>query len=471
MNASQSSNDAFPTALHVAAARAITHELLPAAEVLADTLRRRADELDDVVKPGRTHLMDAVPVTLGQELSGYAAQVSDAVEQVAATMPRLCEVPLGGTAVGTGPQHRRPASAIRWSPSSPRSPTSRSPRPATPSRPRPRATRWWPPRARCARWRVALTKIVNDLRWMGSGPRTGLHEIALPELQAGSSIMPGKVNPVIPEAVAQVCAHVIGLDASIAWGGAAGAFELNTMMPMMGSNLLEAITLLANACSVLEAKAVRGFSVDVDHLAAMAAASPAVVTALNTTIGYERAADIVKQAATDGVSIVDAVRARVDAGDLPAAALEAIDPRRLAHPHDWTPAPPDPRVGGATRRHAGGDVGSQIDTVDAYIDSFPAEVRPILEAVRSTIRGVLPNAEEAITYAIPTFIVDGRSLVHFAGWKHHVSVYPAPETDGELEERLARYRSGAATAKFPLNEPIPYDLIADIVELLRLQKD
>ena len=331
VNASQSSNDVFPTALHLAAAHAITHELLPAVETLADTFEHRATEFADAVKPGRTHLMDAVPVTLGQEFGGYAAQLRSSLEHIAATMPRLCEVPLGGTAVGNGlntPAGYR-ASVVQEL-------AALTKLPLTPARNG--------FEAQAARdglvatsgalrgLAVALTKIVNDLRWMNSGPRTGLHEIALPNLQAGSSIMPGKVNPVIPEAVAQVCAHVIGLDASIAWGGAAGSFELNTMMPMMGTNLLDEITLLASACAVLESKAVRGLTADTTYLAVMAAASPAVITALNTTIGYERAAAIVKEADLEGVSIVEAVAARVAAGELPADALEAIDPIRLAHP-------------------------------------------------------------------------------------------------------------------------------------------
>ena len=331
VNASQSSNDAFPTALHVAAADAITHQLLPAVETLAQTCEVRANEFANTVKPGRTHLMDAVPVTLGQEFSGYAAQLRFSLEQIAATMPRLCEVPLGGTAVGHGlntPRGFRSAVVAELA---------RITRlPLTPARNG--------FEAQAARdglvatsgalrgLAVTLTKIVNDLRWMNSGPATGLGEIALPELQAGSSIMPGKVNPVIPEAVAQVCAHVIGLDASIAWGGAAGSFELNTMMPMMGSNLLEAIHLLANSSAVLETKAVRGLTANTDHMAQMAAASPAVVTALNTTIGYERAGQIVKQAASQGISIMDAVRAQIASGELEADALEAVDPIRLAHP-------------------------------------------------------------------------------------------------------------------------------------------
>jgi len=333
VNASQSSNDVFPTALHVAALRATTHELLPAGETLADSLATRSEEFAEVVKTGRTHLMDAVPVTLGQEFSGYAAQVRHGLEQLAATLPRLAEVPLGGTAVGTGlntpPGFRGDVVAeLAHATRLPLMPA-RDAFEAQSARDAMVATS-----GALRTLAVALLKIVNDLRWMNSGPTAGLGEIRLPELQAGSSIMPGKVNPVIPEAVAQVCVQVIGLDTSITWCAAAGSFELNTMMPLMGTNLLDSITLLANACAVLEAKAIRGLTADVDRLAAIAALSPAVATALNTTIGYERAAALVKEAANDGASIGEAVARAVAAGDLPPEALEAIDPKRLAHPRD-----------------------------------------------------------------------------------------------------------------------------------------
>ncbi|WP_226924388.1 class II fumarate hydratase [Georgenia satyanarayanai] len=306
VNASQSSNDVFPSSIHIAATAAVVHDLLPALDTLAVSLERKAEELSDVVKSGRTHLMDATPVTLGQEFAGYATQLRYGIARVEAALPRLAELALGGTAVGTGintPAGFAPAAIARIAENT--------------GLPLTEATNHF--EAQSAQdsavemsgalrtVAVSLVKICNDLRWMGSGPNTGLGEIAIPDLQPGSSIMPGKVNPVIPEATLMVCAQVIGNDATIAFAGASGSFELNVMLPVIARNLLESITLLANASVALATRTVDGVTANVDRARALAESSPSIVTPLNRVIGYEAAAAIAKHAVKNGTTIREAV--------------------------------------------------------------------------------------------------------------------------------------------------------------------
>lgn len=296
VNMSQSSNDTFPTATHVAATEAAVTDLVPALEHLHAALATKASEWKTVVKSGRTHLMDAVPVTLGQEFGGYARQIEAGIERVNATLPRLGELPIGGTAVGTGlnaPDGFGPkvvAELVKSTGVDALTPAKNSFEA--------QAARDGLVEASGALRTVAvsLTKIANDIRWMGSGPLTGLGEIALPDLQPGSSIMPGKVNPVLPEATTQVAAQVIGNDAAIAWGGAAGAFELNVYIPVMARNLLESFTLLANVSRLFADKCVSGLVAHEEHLKTLAESSPSIVTPLNSAIGYEEAAAVAKQA-------------------------------------------------------------------------------------------------------------------------------------------------------------------------------
>ncbi|ARE35360.1 aspartate ammonia-lyase [Rhodococcus sp. BH4] len=296
VNMSQSSNDTFPTATHVAATEAAVTDLVPALERLHAALATKATEWKTVVKSGRTHLMDAVPVTLGQEFGGYARQIEAGIERVNATLPRLGELPIGGTAVGTGlnaPDGFGPkvvAELVKSTGVDALTPAKNSFEA--------QAARDGLVEASGALRTIAvsLTKIANDIRWMGSGPLTGLGEIALPDLQPGSSIMPGKVNPVLPEATTQVAAQVIGNDAAIAWGGAAGAFELNVYIPVMARNLLESFTLLANVSRLFADKCVSGLVAHEEHLKTLAESSPSIVTPLNSAIGYEEAAAVAKQA-------------------------------------------------------------------------------------------------------------------------------------------------------------------------------
>ncbi|MEV5824563.1 class II fumarate hydratase [Spirillospora sp. NPDC052242] len=327
VNASQSSNDVFPSSIHIAATGAVVDELVPALRHLRDALHAKSREFATVVKAGRTHLMDATPVTLGQEFGGYAAQVNHGVERLEAALPRLAELPLGGTAVGTGIN----------------TPDGFAPRviaeiaratglPLTEARNHFEAqgARDGLVEASGALRTIAvsLTKIANDLRWMGSGPRAGLAEIRLPDLQPGSSIMPGKVNPVIPEAVTQVAAQVIGNDAAVAFGGASGSFELNVMLPMLARNVLESITLLANASRLLADRCVAGIEADADRMREYAESSPSIVTPLNRYIGYEEAAKVAKQALAERRTIREVVleRGHVDAGRLTLEQLdEALD--------------------------------------------------------------------------------------------------------------------------------------------------
>ncbi|MFE9457019.1 class II fumarate hydratase [Streptomyces californicus] len=334
VNASQSSNDVFPSSIHIAATAAVTADLIPALDHLADSLGRKSAEFAEVVKSGRTHLMDATPVTLGQEFGGYAAQVRYGVERLRAALPRLAELPLGGTAVGTG---------INTPPGFSAAVIARVAEvtglPLTEARDHFEAQGardgLVETSGQLRTVAVSLTKICNDLRWMASGPRTGLAEIALPDLQPGSSIMPGKVNPVIPEAVLMVAAQVTGNDATVAAAGAAGNFELNVMLPVMAKNLLESVRLLANASRLLADRTVDGITADAERARAYAESSPSVVTPLNKYIGYEEAAKVAKRSLKDGTTIRETVLAMgyVERGDLTAEQLdEALDVLRMTRP-------------------------------------------------------------------------------------------------------------------------------------------
>ncbi len=331
VNASQSSNDVFPSSIHLAATSAVVNELVPALEHLAEALERKRDEFASVVKSGRTHLMDATPVTLGQEFGGYADQVRKGIERLRDTLPRLGELPLGGTAVGTG--INMPAGFAERVIDDLREQTGL---PLTEAR-----NHFEAQGARdglveasgqLRTIAVSLYKIANDLRWMGSGPRAGLREINLPDLQPGSSIMPGKVNPVIPEAVCMVCAQVIGNDAAIAFGGAAGNFELNVMLPLLARNILESIRLLANVSRIFADRCIAGITANADLARAYAEGSPSIATPLNRYIGYEEAAKVAKQALSEGKTIREVVleRGYVEGGKLTLEQLdEALDVMRM----------------------------------------------------------------------------------------------------------------------------------------------
>ncbi|MET9051194.1 class II fumarate hydratase [Streptomyces bacillaris] len=334
VNASQSSNDVFPSSIHIAATAAVTADLIPALDHLAESLGRKSAEFAEVVKSGRTHLMDATPVTLGQEFGGYAAQIRYGVERLRASLPRLAELPLGGTAVGTGINTPPGFSAAVIAEVA-----------AVTGLPLTEARDHF--EAQGARdglvetsgqlrtIAVSLTKISNDLRWMASGPRTGLAEINLPDLQPGSSIMPGKVNPVIPEAVLMVAAQVTGNDATVATAGAAGNFELNVMLPVIAKNLLESVRLLANASRLLADRTVDGITANAERARAYAESSPSVVTPLNRYIGYEAAAKVAKQSLKDGTTIRETVLAAgyVERGELTLEQLdEALDVLRMTRP-------------------------------------------------------------------------------------------------------------------------------------------
>ncbi|MGW3483952.1 class II fumarate hydratase [Rhodococcus indonesiensis] len=315
VNMSQSSNDTFPTATHVAATEAAVKDLVPALDQLRASLAAKAAEWKLVVKSGRTHLMDAVPVTLGQEFGGYARQIEAGIERVQATLPRLGELAIGGTAVGTGlnaPEGFGPrvvAELVRATGVEALTPAKNSFEA--------QAARDGLVEASGALRTIAvsLTKIANDIRWMGSGPLTGLAEIQLPDLQPGSSIMPGKVNPVLPEAVTQVAAQVVGNDAAVAWGGAAGAFELNVYIPMMARNVLESLRLLANVSRLFAERCVDGLVANTEHLRTLAESSPSIVTPLNSAIGYEEAAAVAKEALREKKTIRQAVIDRGLIGD------------------------------------------------------------------------------------------------------------------------------------------------------------
>jgi fumarate hydratase class II len=334
VNHPMSSNDLFPASIHIAATAGVMRDLVPALEHLAGVLEGKATEFADVVKAGRTHLMDATPVTLGQEFGGYAAQVRLGVERLHATLPRVAELPLGGTAVGTG--INAPAGfggrVIAEVAASTGLPLTEARDHFEAQGARDGLVELSGQLRTIA---VGLTKIANDLRWMGSGPRAGLGEINLPDLQPGSSIMPGKVNPVIPEATLMVCAQVVGNDAAVAWGGAAGNFELNVMLPMIGRNVLESIRLLSSVTRLLADRCVAGITANVDRLREYAESSPAIVTPLNRYLGYEEAASIAKQALAERRTIRDVVveRGHVREGRLTDAQLdEALDVMRMTRP-------------------------------------------------------------------------------------------------------------------------------------------
>ena len=306
VNASQSSNDVFPSAIHVAATYHLVYTLLPALRHLEAALSQKAIEFAEVVKSGRTHLMDATPVTLGQEFGGYAAQILYGTERVDSALPRVAELALGGTAVGTG---------INTPPGFAESVISmvadKTGLPLTEARNHFEAQSAQDGLVEVSgvlrTIAVSLYKIANDVRWMGSGPRAGLGEIALPDLQPGSSIMPGKVNPVICEATLMVCAQVIGNDSAVAFAGASGHFELNVMLPVIARNLLESIQLLANVCRLLADKCVVGIQANVEHCRRLAESSPSIVTSLNRYIGYENAAVVAKQALKEERTIREVV--------------------------------------------------------------------------------------------------------------------------------------------------------------------
>jgi fumarate hydratase class II len=327
VNASQSSNDTFPTAIHVAAALAVTDDLVPSLEVLAASLEAKATKFADLVKSGRTHLMDATPVTLGQEFGGYAATVRYAIERLAGVLPRVRELPLGGTAVGTGintPDGFAAAAIARIAEA--------TGQPFTEARNHFEAQGTRDSLVELSgvlrTIAVGLTKICNDLRWMGSGPTTGLSEIHLPDLQPGSSIMPGKVNPVLPEATLMVCAQVIGNDTAVTVAGASGSFELNVAMPVIARNLLESVRLLSTSTRVLAERCVDGITADAERMRRYAESSPSVVTPLNKYVGYEAAAKIAKQALANGATIRETVieLGYVERGELTEQQLdEALD--------------------------------------------------------------------------------------------------------------------------------------------------
>lgn len=334
VNASQSSNDVFPSSIHIAATSAVLGDLVPGLDHLAAALEAKAAEFAGVVKSGRTHLMDATPVTLGQEFGGYAAIVRNGVERLRASLPRLAELPLGGTAVGTG-INTPPGFAARVIAEV----AAATGLPLTEARDHFEAQGGRDglveTSGQLRTIAVGLYKICNDLRWMGSGPRTGLAEIRLPDLQPGSSIMPGKVNPVVPEAVCMVCAQVVGNDATVAFGGAAGSFELNVMLPVLARNVLESIRLLANAARLLADRCVCGIEADVARCREYAESSPSVVTPLNRFLGYEEAAKVAKQALAERKTIRQVVLEReyVDAGRLTLAELdEALDVLAMTAP-------------------------------------------------------------------------------------------------------------------------------------------
>jgi fumarate hydratase class II len=331
VNASQSSNDVFPSSIHLAATAGVVNDLLPALEHLAEALEAKRDEFSAVVKSGRTHLMDATPVTLGQEFGGYAHQVRAGIERLNASLPRLAELPLGGTAVGTG-INMPPG----WAAKVISELATQTSLPLTEARDHFEAQGardgLVEASGQLRTLAVSLYKIANDLRWMGSGPRAGLREINIPDLQPGSSIMPGKVNPVIPEAVCMVCAQVIGNDAAIAFGGAAGNFELNVMLPMLARNILESIRLLANVSRLLADRCVAGITANADRAREYAEGSPSIATPLNQYIGYEEAAKVAKQALAEDKTIRQVVleRGYVDAGKLTLQQLdEALDVLRM----------------------------------------------------------------------------------------------------------------------------------------------
>jgi fumarate hydratase class II len=329
VNMGQSSNDVFPSAVHLAALDELVNDLLPALVLLGDSLDRKAKEFDDVVKSGRTHWMDAVPVTLGQEFAGYAAQVRQGSARVESTLERVGQIPLGGTAVGTGLNtHPEFAARVRDMLAADSGLTILPP--ADPFEAQAARDALVEASGALKTVAVSLTKIANDLRFMGSGPRAGLAEIFLPELQKGSSIMPGKVNPVIPEVVTQVAAQVIGNDGAIAIGGMQGHFELNVFVPLIARNLLDSIKLLAAASRLLAEKCVDGIEANREVCERYAELTLSAAAALNPYIGYDKVGEIVKEAAASGRSLREVAR---DAGVEESVLDEALDYRKMAKPH------------------------------------------------------------------------------------------------------------------------------------------
>ena len=329
VNMGQSSNDVFPSAVHLAALDETVHDLLPALDGLEATLEAKAAEFGDVVKSGRTHWMDAVPVTLGQELAGYAAQVREGKARISGTLERLGKIPLGGTAVGTGLNtHPEFAERVRARLSADTGLTISAP--ADPFESQAARDGLVEASGALKTLAVSLTKIANDLRFMGSGPRAGLAEIFLPELQKGSSIMPGKVNPVIPEVVTQVAAQVVGNDQAIVVGGMQGHFELNVFVPLLARNLLQSIKLLAAACRLLDEKCVAGLEANRERCESYAELTLSAATALNPYIGYDKATEIVKKASASGRSLRDVAREEGVPDDV---LDEALDYRKMAQPH------------------------------------------------------------------------------------------------------------------------------------------
>ena len=329
-----SSNDQFPSAIHIAAVRATTGELLPALETLATSLEAKAAQFAEIVKSGRTHLMDATPVTLGQEFGGYAAQVRFVVRQLQTLLPAVGELPLGGTATGTGINAPAglAAEVIARLARDMHLPLTEAPDHFAAQGARDAIAQLSGTLRTAA---VALTKIAGDIRWMSSGPTAGLAEIHLPDLQPGSSIMPGKVNPVLAEAVMQVCAQVVGNDAAVAWGAAAGNFELNVMLPVIARNVLESIHLLAAVSTQFAARCVDGIEADEQRCRAYAESSPSIVTPLNHYVGYDEAAKIAKQALAEGRTIREVVidRGHVAEGRISEEQLDQVlDVLRMAHP-------------------------------------------------------------------------------------------------------------------------------------------
>src|SRR5690242_1609548 len=330
VNMGQSSNDVFPSAVHLAALDRIVHDLRPALDRLAAALGAKADEFADVVKSGRTHLMDAVPVTLGQEFSGYAAQIRLGVERIKNALPHVAQIPLGGTATGTGLNtHPEFASRVRGLMKDATGVDAQAP--ADPFEAQGNRDALVELSGALKVVAVSLTKIAQDIALMGSGPRTGLVELALPELQKGSSIMPGKVNPVIPEVVLQVSAQVIGNDTAITIGGMQGQFELNVRVPLLARNLLQSIHILSSAATMFAEKCVEGLEANEDVLLRHAESTPAIATALNEHIGYDKVTEIVKEAVASKRTIREvAIEKGVDESTLD----QALDLKAMARPHD-----------------------------------------------------------------------------------------------------------------------------------------
>ncbi len=330
VNMGQSSNDVFPSAVHLAALDQTVNDLLPALRQLAESLEAKAKEFDEIVKSGRTHWMDAVPVTLGQEFGGYAAQVREGVARVEGALPRLGKVPLGGTATGTG-LNTHPEFASRVRARLQQETGLEISAPADPFESQAARDGIVEVSGALKTLAVSLTKVANDIRFMGSGPRAGLGELVLPELQKGSSIMPGKVNPVIPEVVTQVAAQVIGNDQAIAIGGMQGHFELNVFVPLLARNLLDSIKLLASASRLFAEKCVDGIEANRETCERYAELTLSAATALNPYIGYDKAAEIVKAAASSGRSLREVAR---EAGVEETTLDEALDYRKMAKPHN-----------------------------------------------------------------------------------------------------------------------------------------